>query len=151
TQPGHLSTYCDRSVSQALTQDLIDHPSNYLVKWHSPSGALLTSSLTLRAGGSTAPPARGLKPSPSTLDPSGVATVPISAFPEGIAAGEGGVWVVAGTGDGTGRADIVRLDPRTGKVVAKIPDVPIPSWEFGGAGIATGAGGVWVVGDPNSG
>jgi hypothetical protein len=86
-------------------------------------------------------------PALSTLDPNAVATVPISSFPEGIAVGERGVWVVAGNGEGSGRADIVRLDPRTGDAVARMSNVPVPGWEFGGGGIATGAGSVWVVGN----
>jgi hypothetical protein len=90
-------------------------------------------------------------PEISTLDADAVRTVPLSPFPEGIAVGDGNVWAVAGTGDGTGRADVVRLDPRTGEVVARISNVPVPGWEFGGGGIATGAGSAWVVGSAGGG
>jgi TolB protein len=86
-------------------------------------------------------------PALPTLDPGAVVTVPVSTFPEGVAVGERGVWVVAGNGDGSGKADIARLDPRTGDVVARITNVPVPGWEFGGGGIAAGAGSVWVVGN----
>src|SRR2546423_7165389 len=109
----------------------------------------------LKAGPKVAGSSSSISPAPksptppalSPLDPKAVTTVPVSSFPEGIAVGERGVWVVAGNGDGSGRADIARLDPRTGDVVARVPNVPAPGWEFGGGGIATGAGSLWVVGN----
>jgi hypothetical protein len=70
-------------------------------------------------------------------------------FPEGVAVGEGGVWVATRAEDNSG--DVIRLDPTTGEIVARIPVSSLPGWEFGGAGITTGLGSVWVLGDDESG
>lgn len=65
-------------------------------------------------------------------------------WPEGAAVGEGGVWVATRADDNSG--DVLRLDPVTGEIVARIPVPTVPGWEFGGAGITTGLGQVWVTG-----
>ena len=65
-------------------------------------------------------------------------------FPEGVVVGESAVWVAAGSGDAAG-GDLIRLDPRTGDIDARIAMPSLPGWEFGGAGIATGQGSVWVA------
>jgi dipeptidyl aminopeptidase/acylaminoacyl peptidase len=67
-------------------------------------------------------------------------------FPNAVIAGEGGVWVSAPRNDGSGAGDVVRLDPATGAVLARVPDVPLPGWETGGGGLAVGQGSVWVMG-----
>lgn len=66
-------------------------------------------------------------------------------FPEGVVVGEGAVWVATRFGDRDG-GQLVRLDPVSGNIVARIPMQTLPGWEFGGAGIATGLGSVWVTG-----
>ena len=61
-------------------------------------------------------------------------TIPLGDGPLGIASGEGGVWVVL-----YGERQLLRLDPLTGKVVARIPV---------GAGplsVAAAEGSVWVT------
>lgn len=40
-------SYCDRSVSEALTRDIIDHPSGYMISWRpDPDADIRTSRLT---------------------------------------------------------------------------------------------------------
>jgi hypothetical protein len=58
----------------------------------------------------------------------------------------GSLWVSASANDGTGAGHIVRIDPSTNNVEARIPVDAVPTWEVGGAGIAAGAGSVWVTG-----
>ncbi len=72
-------------------------------------------------------------------------TVGIAEFPTAIAAGEGGIWVTAQSqvGDGGG---VIRIDPATGEVVGRIEVGAAPGWEFGGAGLAIGAGSIWTLG-----
>jgi hypothetical protein len=70
----------------------------------------------------------------------------VAAFPSAVAAGEGGVWVTAPRQDGSGAGDVIRLSPGTGEVVATIPVKAVPGWDFGGAGLHVGDGGVWTVG-----
>jgi outer membrane protein assembly factor BamB len=41
---------------------------------------------------------------------------------------------------------VIRLDPFTGEIVARIPIRAAPGWEFGGAGLTVGGGGVWTLG-----
>jgi Tol biopolymer transport system component len=56
----------------------------------------------------------------------------------------GSVWVTARDADGSG--EVLRIDPATNEVVARIPAAAVPGWEVGGAGIAAGAGALWVTG-----
>lgn len=65
-------------------------------------------------------------------------------FPEGVVADGGGVWVATSSGTTDG-GDLLRLDPSTGVVVARISMPSLPGWEFGGAGITSGVGSVWVA------
>jgi dipeptidyl aminopeptidase/acylaminoacyl peptidase len=83
---------------------------------------------------------------PTAVDARVSTTGAIAPFPSGIAAGEGGIWVGAGRNDGSGAGDVVRLDPLTGEIVARIPVRSLPGWEFGAAGITVGLGSIWVVG-----
>lgn len=64
------------------------------------------------------------------------ATVHVGGFPNAIAVGEGGVWAIGGDGG------IVRIDPRTDRVVAAIP-ARVGSERA--CGVAAGAGSVWVA------
>ncbi|HEX9377261.1 MAG TPA: hypothetical protein VGB19_13620 [Actinomycetota bacterium] len=83
-------------------------------------------------------------PSPAQAAARVTATIPISAFPNSILVGEGSVWVSGQTEEG-GTGDLVRLDPATGDVLARIPMRGIPTWEVGGGGMAVGLGSIWVV------
>jgi hypothetical protein len=66
---------------------------------------------------------------------------------------EGGLWVsVREETENVHVEDLllVRLDPDTGREVARI-EAPVPGWTFGGGGLAAGFGSVWVTGaDPAS-
>jgi dipeptidyl aminopeptidase/acylaminoacyl peptidase len=65
-------------------------------------------------------------------------------FPESVVIDGGGVWVVTrhATSDG---GELLRLDPNTGDVVARISLPSTPGWEFGGTGITAGLGSLWVA------
>jgi len=74
-------------------------------------------------------------------------TTQVAEFPNAVAVGEGGVWISAPRNDGSGAGDVVRLDPSTGEVIARIPVDGLPGWETGGGGMAVGLGSVWVTGN----
>jgi DNA-binding SARP family transcriptional activator/DNA-binding beta-propeller fold protein YncE/ABC-type branched-subunit amino acid transport system substrate-binding protein len=60
---------------------------------------------------------------------------------DGIAAGDGAVWVASGADD-----RVVRLDPRTGRVVAQIPIAAVRGARVASPyGVAVGAGALWVT------
>jgi hypothetical protein len=65
--------------------------------------------------------------------------------PNAVAAGAGGVWVSALADDGP-PYELVRLDPVTGEVVARIEVPALPTWEVGGGGLVARTDGVWVTG-----
>jgi Tol biopolymer transport system component len=71
-------------------------------------------------------------------------------FPEGVIAGEGAVWVATSDLDGSGAGDLLRIDPASGGIEARIPMRSLPTWEFGGGGLAVGLGSVWVTGFENA-
>jgi Tol biopolymer transport system component len=73
-------------------------------------------------------------------------TIEVGPFPNAVAAGEGAVWVSAPRDDGSGGGDVVRIDPETAEIAARIPVEALPGWEFGGGGISVGEGSVWVTG-----
>lgn len=54
------------------------------------------------------------------------------------------VWVT--TRDDVGAGYVVRVDPATNGVVARVPVDAVPGWEGGGGGLAAGAGSIWVTG-----
>lgn len=92
----------------------------------------------LRIGSS--PPDR-----PATVDVEVSTIRGVAEFPSAVAAGEGGVWVTAPDQDDSGGGEVIRLDPFTGEIVARIPIRAAPGWEFGGAGLTVG-GGVYTLG-----
>ena len=98
---------------------------------------------------------RAFRPGPPPDEPSDVGAgsfsvrvgspIRVGDAPNAIAVGGGGVWVSAHPADGP-PYELVRLDPVTGEVVARI-DVPaLPSWEVGGGGLLALPSGVWVTG-----
>jgi hypothetical protein len=66
---------------------------------------------------------------------------------EGTVVADGSVWV-AGSNGNSERGQLVRIDPATGRILARI-DVPVPGWEFGGAGITAARGSVWILSYPS--
>lgn len=71
--------------------------------------------------------------------------IPVGRGPNAIAVGAGGVWVSAVPADGP-PYHLVRLDPVTGDVVARIRVPALPTWEVGGGGLLALDGGVWATG-----
>lgn len=65
------------------------------------------------------------------------AQIPLEGYSEGIAIGEGAVWV------GTGKT-VTRIDPKTNAVVARIP-VGKDTWGDTWDRISVGAGSIWVL------
>ena len=63
---------------------------------------------------------------------------------------EGSVWASASANDGTGGGELVRVDPRTNGIVARIPVSAVPPWTVGGGGMGAGFGSVWVTGGTRS-
>jgi TolB protein len=93
----------------------------------------------------------GSSPTPSPAEPAAVdvavsTTRGVAEFPSAVAVGEGGVWVTAPDQGDSGGGEVIRLDPFTGEIVARIPVRAAPGWEFGGAGLTVGGGGVWTLG-----
>jgi len=102
--------------------------------------------LVVRALGTTPRPVVPRPPSEPVLlsvdvgDP-----IPVGAYPNAVAVGEGAVWVSVRDAGSEG-GQILRLDPRSGDIEARIQMEILPGWEFGGGGIAAGAGRLWVSG-----
>jgi DNA-binding SARP family transcriptional activator/DNA-binding beta-propeller fold protein YncE/ABC-type branched-subunit amino acid transport system substrate-binding protein len=89
--------------------------------------------------------ANGLHSSLARFDPGQPAVrtqvLPASRSVDGIAVGEGAVWVASGADD-----RVVRLDPQTGAVVAEIPIAVAQDARVASPfGIAVGFGSVWVA------
>ncbi len=91
-------------------------------------------------------------PTPSPIEAKGhvSATIPISAFPNSVQVADGSVWV-SGRLETAGQGDLVRLDPTTGEVLARIPMQGLPSWEVGGGEMTAGLGSIWVLGNDQRG
>jgi DNA-binding beta-propeller fold protein YncE len=89
-----------------------------------PGTGVATAPATTASPGSVAP----VQPSPI------VATVPTGGFSSAMAAGAGALWVV-------GSDEVIRIDPATDTVAARIP---VRSTGSGPAAVAVGAGTVWV-------
>jgi len=76
--------------------------------------------------------------------------VDISTLPNSISIAEGSVWVSGRSEEGD-RGDLVRLDPATGEIEARIAMDALPSWVVGGGGIAAASGSIWVMGTNSQG
>jgi hypothetical protein len=88
-----------------------------------------------RTGGAPAAPATTAPPGAVPTRPSPiVATVPTGGFSSAMATGAGALWVV-------GSDEVLRIDPATDRVVARIP---VRATGSGPAAVAVGAGAVWV-------
>jgi hypothetical protein len=71
--------------------------------------------------------------------------IAVGDYPNAVAVGAGAVWVSAHPADGP-PYELVRLDPVTGEVVARIEVPALPTWEVGGGGHVALPDGVWVTG-----
>ncbi|MGH2764697.1 MAG: hypothetical protein ACRDKA_02110 [Actinomycetota bacterium] len=72
-----------------------------------------------------------------------VGTVPFEGA-RGVVQGAGSLWVAAWL-EGSGPS-LIRMDPRSGEVIAEIPLEALTSWEINGQGVAVTPEAVWVVG-----
>jgi hypothetical protein len=97
-----------------------------------------------RPGGRPTP--TGSESAPTPIDASTSTFDTGLRFLEGAVVADDSVWVAGSNGDSE-RGQLVRMDPRTGEVIARI-DVPVPGWEFGGAGITAARGSVWIAAGP---
>jgi hypothetical protein len=88
------------------------------------TGGAPTAPATTASPGSVAPG----QPSPI------VATIPTGGFSSAMAAGAGALWIV-------GSDEVIRIDPATDEVAARIP---VRATGSGPAAVAVGAGAVWV-------
>lgn len=95
--------------------------------------------------GATEPTPEASPTEPASVEVSVTTIGGIGPFPNAVVAGEGGIWVSAPRDDGSGGGDLLRIDPSTAEIVARIPLDALPAWEIGGAGMATGLGSVWVI------
>ena len=80
-------------------------------------------------------------------------SIAVGGAPNALAVGAGAVWVSANPADGP-PYHLIRLDPVTGEVEARIPVPGLPTWEVGGGGLIALADAVWVtsaVDDPEGG
>jgi streptogramin lyase len=75
----------------------------------------------------------------ATIDLSGEGHVP------SLLVAEGSLWVAA-SGESAGTPELLRIDPGTNAIVARIPVATVPGWEVSGDGIAAGAGSIWLTG-----
>jgi TolB protein len=126
--------------------DALSHSALYLIR---PDGRDLHAIATPDHGASDIawrPLAAGATPTPPPLiDASITQTIDIGLrYPEGAVVAYGGVWVAASDGMAAG-GELVRLDPESGQVVARIAMPSVPGWEVGGAGITSGLGSVWIT------
>jgi streptogramin lyase len=82
---------------------------------------------------------------PAPVDPVVDVTLPIK-WPSSIVYGEGSIWVAASANDGTGAGTVYRIDPDTAEILAEIPSLVIPGWDWGGAGMEIAEGSLWIAG-----
>lgn len=126
--------------------DALSHEALYLIR---PDGTNLHEIAAPDYGASDIawqPLAAAATPTPAPrIDASIEQTIDVELrFPEGVIVANGGVWVAASDGMAAG-GELLRLDPESGEIVARVAMPSVPGWEFGGAGITSGLGSVWAT------
>jgi hypothetical protein len=71
--------------------------------------------------------------------------IPVGNAPNALAYGEGALWVSALPAEAP-PYELVRVDPVTGAIAARIEVPALPTWEVGGGGLIALPDGVWVTG-----
>lgn len=94
--------------------------------------------------GSEAPQRPG-REAPAPVDPQVDRTIPTEGWANAAVAAFGGVWVTEAADDGGFGGSLLRLDPATGDVVARVPVDTIPQWEWSGEGLTVGDGSLWIA------
>jgi hypothetical protein len=75
-----------------------------------------------------------------------VAEIVETGWSNAVVYGFGSVWVAEQADEGDGEGTLLRMDPATGELVARVPVDSVPAWEWGGGGLAVGNGSVWIAG-----
>lgn len=75
-----------------------------------------------------------------------VAEIVETGWSSAVVYGFGSVWVAEQADVGDGGGALLRMDPTTGEIVARVPAESLPGWEWGGGGLAVGHGSVWIAG-----
>lgn len=71
--------------------------------------------------------------------------IPVGDYANAVAVGEGGVWLAVHSLEGE-TSEVVRLDPNTGDIMARMAVSSLPGWEVGGGGMIVADGSLWVAG-----
>jgi streptogramin lyase len=110
------------------------------------AGVLTGLWLSLRPGTRPVPLVGETMP-PLVFDPRVTATIDLSGsgHVSSVLVAEGSVWATVSGTEGEA-PELLRIDPATNNVVARIPVSTVPGWEVSGDGIAFGAGAVWLTG-----
>jgi hypothetical protein len=72
------------------------------------------------------------------------ATIPVGGYPSAITVGGGSVWVAV-RGEDSSESAVIRIDPATDEVVARIPVDAVPGWDVGGGSLEFDDGTLCVV------
>jgi hypothetical protein len=105
--------------------------------------AVASFAILIRAFGGGPPPEEPVGAGPFSVEAG--PPIAVGDYPNAIAVGAGAVWVSAHPAEGP-PYELVRLDPVTGEVVARIEVPALPTWEVGGGGHVAMPDGVWVTG-----
>jgi hypothetical protein len=105
--------------------------------------AVASFAILVRAFGAGSPPKEPVGAGSFSVELG--APIDVGDGPNAVAAGAGAVWVSAHPAEG-GDLRLVRLDPMTGAIVARIPVPALPTWEVGGGGLVALSKAVWVTG-----
>jgi hypothetical protein len=75
-----------------------------------------------------------------------VAEIVETGWSHAVVYGFDSVWVAEQADEGDGGGSLLRMDPATGEIVARVAAESLPGWEWGGGGLAVGQGSVWIAG-----
>jgi hypothetical protein len=92
------------------------------------------------------------RPGSSAVEPVSPRVVEVmdTGWTNAVVHGFGSVWVAEQADEGDGEGALLRMDPATGQLVARVSVESIPAWEWGGGGITVGNGSVWIAGSTPS-
>jgi dipeptidyl aminopeptidase/acylaminoacyl peptidase len=93
----------------------------------------------------TLPPDTGEAAFPAPFVPRVTGAIPVE-FGGSMVFAYDSLWATVSANDGSGRGSLLRIDPATNEVVARIPDAAFSGWVAGGGGLAAGEGSIWATG-----
>lgn len=132
-----------RLVRRAKIQRLLAGSLSVAALLAATGGAItLAGRLTEPNSGPPAAASSNERPSDSNIQvrPQTTAKILVGPSPQAITAGQGAIWAALPNQDGTVGGAVVRIDPSTNEIEAKIPIEIVPR------DIGAGSGGVWVAG-----